>query len=300
MESSIEISDTEYREFNMNPFRKIRDFFHKVGAGFKRMGAETLPFTPVEKKYGIFGESGMYDRLRALLPDAVIKKSVCLDTETAKGEIDFLIVYQNKVFLVELKSWAGRVYQEGDRFYKEKESRGNQTYTKEMKSPFQQIRRNTYLIKQQFPDIWFEPAVVFQNSDSVNIEANTVPWFDKAEALADYIRNNGRQNRSLCIQYLLDHVATYDIMISSAWGLKEQACIVDASSLNFESDGRIIGKQEICEIRLTHYFSYDTVRLTLKNGTVVQAENENRVIRYKSNGKNGTVALGKIDYIEIG
>lgn len=59
-----------------------------------------------------------------------------LDENLAKGEIDFLVVYKFKVFVVELKTWRGDIYQDGEHFYQDKESSAGEKYTNELGNPF--------------------------------------------------------------------------------------------------------------------------------------------------------------------
>lgn len=162
----------------MEFFSGIKNFFKKVGAGISRSSGSSIPYTPAEKRVGNYGEEEVYDSLRRALPEATIFRSIVLDENLAKGEIDFLVIYKFKVFVVELKTWRGDIYQEGEQFYQDKESSAGETYTNELGNPFRQVKRNVYLIKQQFKSIWFEPAIIFIEADSVNINSD-ISWFDK-------------------------------------------------------------------------------------------------------------------------
>lgn len=94
----------------MGFFSGIKSFFKKVGIGISRLSGTSIPYTPAEKRVGNYGEEETYDLLKCALPEATIFKSVVLDENLAKGEIDFLIICKFKVFVVELKTWRGDIY----------------------------------------------------------------------------------------------------------------------------------------------------------------------------------------------
>lgn len=83
----------------MGFFSGIKSFFKKVGIGISRLSGNSIPYTPAEKRVGNYGEEETYDLLKCALPEATIFKSVVLDENLAKGEIDFLVIYKFKVLL---------------------------------------------------------------------------------------------------------------------------------------------------------------------------------------------------------
>ena len=278
---------------------KIKEFFHKINVGLERKAGDTLPRVSEEKEWGSMAEDQTYQKLRYMLPDAKIFKNVCLDSKKAKGEIDFLIVYDLKVFVIELKCWKGRIYQDGDIFYKEKDSY-EETFTKELRSPIRQLNGNIYKLKQKFNNIWFEKALLFLESESVSLEDDDFPYFTDIYNLIDYIKNEGEQNKPYAITYLLNNIKQYDLIISKGlWSGKEKHCIIDPYSLNFTINGTNITKNQIDNISISHNFSYDELRITLKNKNVLYTTEENKTILYIDNNQTYSVSTSKIDYIKI-
>lgn len=281
-------------------FSKVKNSFHKLKVGVERMVAEPLPEVSAEKEFGNFGESSTLLEIKKSLPDALILQSICLNPDDAKGEIDYLLVYQDKVFIIELKTWEGCVYQEGDNFYKDKVSKSGEVYQKEMKSPFRQIRGNICQIKQSFPKIWFEPIVLFQNCDSLSITEEKIKWYDDVKTMTYDIRISGKPNRHEDVQKMLKKLILYDVIKAEQLDEKEDTGIIDETAFIFSDGVKKYGKADIAEIIVTHHFSYDNLNIKLLNGTIVQTRNENSLIQYKQNGQTKSVALNKVDYIKIG
>lgn len=283
----------------MGIFNNIRNFFKRIGVGINRATGSSLPFTPPEKKVGNYSEVEVYNALRAKLPEATIIRNICLDSDTAKGDIDLLIIYEQKVFILELKSWRGSIYQEGDNFFQNKDSSSGINYTNERVNPFSQIKRNLFQIKQQFSNIWFTPVILFIKTDSVDINQD-IPWFTDIEELLTYIDTvQVRTNQESDISAIIKKVQSYDKLVSSTWFGKELSCIINENSLRFYLNQQEISKKDILSIKVKHHFSYDDAFITLKNTQEIKIRLENHKITYKENGKMKVVSLSKIDVIFV-
>lgn len=280
-------------------YNSIKSIIHKFHIGIDRIKGESLPYVSNEKKYGNKKEIEVYNFLCTQLPEAKIYKSICIDKESAKGEIDILLIYASKVFVIEVKSWKGKIYQEDDVFYKVKQSINGEQYREQMKSPFKQIKRSTYLIKQEFKNIWFEPIVLFQDCDEIHITEHFVCFIHLVDMIY-YIKEKGRNNSYADLQYMDNHLVSYDRLVSNKWFEKEQSCIIEESTLTFKIDSFFIEKKHIKYIKVEHYFSYDNLFITLKNNLIKQIKLDNHMISYRNNSFRNTISLSKVDYIFIG
>lgn len=283
----------------MGIFKCIKSLFQKIGLGISRATGSTLPFTPTKKKVGNYGEVRVYNELKTKLPEATIIRNVCIDSELAKGEIDFLIIYQAKVFVLEVKSWRGNIYQDGDQFFQDKESSGGDSYTNKQVNPFKQIKGSVFQIKQQFHNIWFEPVILFIRTDSININRD-IEWFTSVDELVNYINTvDVRTNKENHINSLIKNVRSYDKMTSSSWLGKELSCIIDESCLRFIINEKEITKNDIISIKVKHHFSYDEGLITLKNNEEIVFRFDDHKITYRNNEKSHVVSLSKIDAIFV-
>lgn len=283
----------------MRLFIAVRNFFKKFVIGIKRINGDSLPFTPTNKKVGSHAEIEVFNEIKQLLPNASVIKNVCIDEKLAKGEIDFVIVYKTKVFILELKAWRGRIYQEKEYFYQNKESSIGEVYTNEISNPFKQIKRNLYHIKQRFPNVWFEPLVLFVGPDDIEIN-ESIKWFISVSELVNYIKwCNTNTTHGYNIFELIKNIKSYDVITSSLSFGREIFCIINDSSLKFTVDSKIIKKTNIQSIRINHHFTYDDVEIKLINKEIIKVQLENYKIVYSQNEKRYSVSFSKIDYIEV-
>ncbi|NLN80279.1 MAG: NERD domain-containing protein [Erysipelotrichia bacterium] len=283
----------------MRIFNGIKNFFKKISLGISRTTGYSLPFTSSKKRVGNYGELEVYNELRTKLPEAIIIRNVCLNSKLAKGEIDFLIIYQAKVFVLELKSWRGNIYQDGDQFFQNKQSSGGNSYVNKLDNPFKQIKRNLYQIKQQFNNLWFEPIILFIETNSININRD-IEWFTSVDKLVNYINSvDIKTNNEYHINSMMEKIQSYDKIISSSRFNKELSCIIDDSSLRFIANEKEIIKDDIISIKVNHHFSYDDVIITLGNREEVLFRLNNHKITFRKNGKSDIVNLSKIDVIFV-
>ena len=111
----------------------IRDFFHKVKMGFVRVGETSIPHISSAKRYGNNGEEIFIEKLERFLPDCKIKRNIIINTNDGNAEIDSLVLYENKLFAIEVKRWKGRLTETEQGFIQEKTDR----WTGEIHSKYQ-------------------------------------------------------------------------------------------------------------------------------------------------------------------
>lgn len=276
---------------------------HQLAVGFKRIFiGRSIPHVSGQKSYGNQGENDFLNDLRASLPEAVIKSHVMVETNKGRCEIDALVRYNNKLFLIEVKHWKGVLIENEGYFISKKEDPYTaEIYTKEVKSPFHQIKRQAYLLKEMtHSNPWLNTLVFFCDCEQVNASDANV-WFDDFYQLVEYIKNDGKSSSPEEIDKCLFECKTADYIYASAlFGEKNLHCIIDPSSLIFDCSGRKITKDDIKKIKIEHHFSYDDVIIVLKTSEILTTTIENGSIRVLDNGVYHTYALAKIKWIWIG
>lgn len=111
----------------------------------------------------------MYDILNN---DDILLNNVELDVNGKEAEIDNLIINKNGIFIIEVKNYVGTLYGTADDYEweKEKTSPGGNVFTKQVKNPIRQIKRQVYILSQYLKEnnirIWIEGYAYFVNSNS--------------------------------------------------------------------------------------------------------------------------------------
>ena len=171
--------------------------FHKIGVGLKRVFfSSSVETISEEKSYGNVAEFDVKEELQLLLPNCIIKSNVLVNTPKGDCEIDLLICYENKLFIIEVKHWLGRIYEQNDCFIEEKDDRWtDEVHEKEIKSPFVQVKRQVHLLKEQTnSNPWINTVVFFADSEYVEASDDNA-WFTDIDDLANYIKNDGHKSR---------------------------------------------------------------------------------------------------------
>ena len=171
----------------------LRHFFHKVKLFFKRSFGSSIPYTTKKKSYGDIGEDKLVYDIRSRLPNCKIKRNILIQTEEGNAEIDCLVLYDDKLFAIEVKHWKGRVVECGDKLIKYKQDHWtDETHIKVLSSPFKQLGRAVRLLRRQIPcKAWVNKIVYFEGSDSIKTESDDV-WFDNIDELIAYMHNDGK------------------------------------------------------------------------------------------------------------
>lgn len=95
-----------------------------------------------------------------------------LEYKWEKTEIDNLIINKNGIFIIEVKNYNGTLCGDIDDFEwkKIKVSPGGNVFTKEVKNPIRQMKRQTYLLSRYLKEngirIWISPFAYFINDNS--------------------------------------------------------------------------------------------------------------------------------------
>lgn len=278
----------------------LREFFHTAKIGFTRLFEPSLPYTPEEKRYGNQGEDCFSRAIRSYLPNCQIKKNIIVQTAEGNAEIDCLILYQNKLFAIEVKSWKGRLVEKNGKFVQYKQdSWTDETHTKTLKSPFKQLGRAIHLIRTQIPiNAWLNAIVFFEGCDSVEIESDGV-WFDEISTLASYIEKNGKSSWGNGAADFFEKTIAADYLYSRSWN-NSLYCIVCEESLRFRTvDGISLTKQDIDSIAILHRWSYDELTITTHDGTIHTVKLENGSIYVIENGEKRRYAFSKLNHIQL-
>lgn len=281
---------------------EIRSFFHKIKMGFVRMNETSLPYVSSTKRYGNYGEDEFVSSLRYYLPDCKIKRNVIINTNEGNAEIDCLILFQNKIFAVEVKRWKGQLIETEQGFVQEKTDRWTgEIHSKYQKSPFKQLNRAIYLLRKQIPiRVWVNGIVFFEDNDFEGISTvSDNVWFDELKQLAEYIKTEGESSIPINAVHFFEKCVAADYLYSKSWD-KSLHCLIDNSSLNFETPNGSITRNNIKHIEISHHWSYDDLTIYLVNGSNCSFRQENAKIKVYENGEAQEYGLCKLDYIVIG
>lgn len=280
----------------------ILEFFHKIKMCFVRAKEKSIPNVSEVKRYGNYGEDEFTYMLRRELPTCKIKRNVVISTPEGNAEIDCLVLYQNKLFAIEVKRWKGRITEQEDGFLQEKTDRWTgQTYTKQLKSPFKQLTRAVHLLKKQIQiRAWVNTVVFFEDDEleSVSVFSDNV-CFCLYEKLSEHIRNEGEATLGTGAIDFFEKCTPADYLYAKEWD-KSLSCVINRASLKFETRRGVIPIDKIESIRIFHHWTYDKMKIKLINGSKRTVKLENAKVKVMDNGNSFTYALCKLDYIELG
>ena len=241
--------------------------------------------------------------LRRYLPSAQIKQSVIATTPEGQGEIDFLVLYKNKLFALEIKRWKGLIIEQEDGFIQQKRDRWTgEIHTKPQKSPFKQLGRAIYLLRRQVNiNAWINDIVFFIDDGLESVELLTdKPCFCDYQRLANYICHDGRESYGDNARLFFEKCSTADYIHATSWS-NSMRCVIDRSTLPLGDVNGTIRHSQINYIRIYHHWCYDTLHIALKDGQerTVTRENDKITVTDMS-GVTRSYALSKIDYIALG
>ena len=278
-------------------------FFKKLKTGFKRkFTGNKICLITEEKEFGNIAELSITTLIKKAIPNALIKTNIILNTSSGFGEIDCLILIDNRLFILEIKHWLGTIVEHDDYFISYKlDKYTNEYHKKELKSPFNQIKRQIKLLKEKTnSNPWINPIVFFVDADKIECESDNI-WFDNFDDLILYLKNDGYSSYNNQINNCWNNIKSSDYIYSSSFlGKRNLICIIDDNSLKFNTDKGFITKKNINFIYIKHHFSFDELFIHLKNGEIAYTTNEtcNIVVNYKNT--LSSYSLAKIDGINIG
>ena len=273
--------------------------FHKLAVGFKRFfGGKPLNYVSSEKLYGEEAEHDAFYFIKKAFPNALIKSNIILNTIYGQCEIDLLVAYNNKVFVIEVKHWKGVIEEDGRYFLSSKADRyTNEIHQKELKSPFIQIKRQINIIKKSTnTNLWINPIVYFEGAEEVICNSDDI-WFNDIPSLLDYIKNDGEASYYDQIKKCVSKLKSADLILSPSRNLY---CNILDNSLKFQTSSGIVTRNDIKKINIEHHFSYDILFITLKNNSVVNSKIENGLIRVDEGNIYNNYSFSKIDKIILG
>lgn len=277
----------------------VLSFFHKVKMYFIRCGEAPIPYSTSAEYYGAWGEDEFGYLLNSYLPDCRIKRNVIIETADGNAEIDCFVLYNNKLFAIEVKSWKGYLTETEEGFVQRKLDRWtDEIHTKYLKSPFKQLNRAIYLLKKQISTkAWINPVVYFENATSVSVDDNKV-YFSDIENLVSYIKNDGKETFGNKANLFFKACTVTDRLYSK---LRQKLdCIIPEKSLCFNTECGVLIKSDIRSIRIEHYWCYDTLKIETVDGKYYTIDIENGHIDVTVNSRYYKYAFCKLNYIQIG
>lgn len=277
----------------------IRNIFNRFVVGLERLLEPSIPHPTEEKEYGNVGEVDFIREIKSHLPNCKIKKNVIIHTLEGNAEIDCLILYENKIFAVEIKSWKGSIFEQDACFVQHKKDQWTgEVHSKNHKSPFKQLGRAIFLLRKQITEpVWINPIVFFKGADFVEINSDNV-WFDNREDFVSYIIKDGKNTRYDATNFFNNCVAA-DYLY---YNFKHQpvTCIICDEFLNFKTEmGRTISRCDIKEIKINHYWSYDELKIFTFSRKMYSLKRENSYVHIIDNGQKKKYSLRKVDYIKL-
>lgn len=278
----------------------IREIFHKIGVGFTRLGENSIPHISQAKRYGNWGEDEFVYHIKTYLPNCQIKRNIVIKTLEGNAEIDCLVLYNNKLFAIEIKRWKGELIERDGQFVQYKLDRWTgERHTKIHKSPFRQLGRAIYLLRKQIPEkAWINSIVYFEDAEKVSPN-NEYTWFDNIYNLTEYIQGDGQISYGNNAQAFFDKCIPADYLYSNSWD-KSLHCIICDDSLTFRTQNKLLKRSDISTISIKHHWSYDELYIKTHQGITYNIKLENEHIRVIENGYTHQYALCKLDYIELG
>ncbi|MBR0385621.1 MAG: NERD domain-containing protein [Erysipelotrichaceae bacterium] len=281
---------------------KRKALLHKLKIGIRRVLQSNNDHVNSMKLYGNHGELSFYTELYKSLPaSAEIKRNIIVRSENRDAEIDLLVIYNEKLFAIELKRWKGMITNHGDVFYQGKvnERGSGLIHRKKVRSPFKQLARSIYLLKEStIREVYINPIVYFLDNDDVHVHADS-PWFNDIDRLVRHIKNEGRRSRHEDIETFVGWLTIGD----KTYGRNDKhevTGIINSYSLQFETADRVIKKTDIDYIMVNHHFSYDDLDIHLRNGEAVTVQKDNGSMIMEHDRVHDTFYYSKIDLIVIG
>lgn len=266
------------------------------------MEGRSIPYVSSEKRYGDYGENAFINGILQALPSCRIKQNVIINSFAGNAEIDCLILYDNKLFAIEVKSWKGRLYECDGCFIQQKTDRWTgEVHNKRQKSPFKQLNRAIYLLKQQAKiNAWVNGVVFFNDEEFEGLFSETEDiWFNDYKELVNYIKNDGKSSVGRNAEKLFNECVTADFLCGRN-GANKLKGIIEGNTLIFLTPQGVITRDNIDHIKIVHHLSYDELHIALIGGGLSIINEENRFITVNDNGNLCDYALSKLDYIKIG
>jgi hypothetical protein len=122
------------------------------------------------------GEEQLSEKILELIPSCRVKNNIIIRTSEGNAEIDCLVLVGSRLFAIEVKRWKGDIIETDQCMIQKKVDQWtDEIHTKQHKSPFKQLGRAIYFLRNQVKSsAWVNPIVFFEDADSVHIESDGV------------------------------------------------------------------------------------------------------------------------------
>ena len=280
----------------------FKHFFHKIKMYFVRAKELRIPYIDKVKLYGDFGEEKFTELLCQELPSCKIKRNVIVSGKEGKAEIDCLVLYDDKLFAIEIKSWKGRIVEQEGEFLQEKtDCYTGEKHMKYLRSPFHQIERAIYLLKKSVPiKAWINAIVFFENNEltDISVDSNKV-WFNDIRNLVNYIRSEGKSSFGKTAKDFFDECVPADCLYGN-YSEQYLHCTINRDLFQIDTPQGVIVSENITSIRIIHHWWFDELWIKMSDGGKITCMQENAKIQVKCNGYDREYALCNLNYIEFG
>ncbi len=126
-----------------------------------------------QRQVGKQGEIEAWKFLQSVMrPNDHLLRNVALSYDGRRTELDLVVVNENGVFIIEVKNYKGILSGKEEDFEWEKvsQSRGGNFYSKQVKNPIRQVKRQIYLLAhylQYYGErVWVEGYVILLHNQS--------------------------------------------------------------------------------------------------------------------------------------
>ena len=130
---------------------------------------------------GVRGETVAINELITLSDEYLVFSNVHLHNGKFISEMDAIVIGPNGVFVVEVKGHNGVIEgsSEQDTWTQHKVGRRGGEYSKTMKNPIKQLKRNIYdlsqYLKQQGINVWIDGVIAFTAAEELKVSSPAVP-----------------------------------------------------------------------------------------------------------------------------
>ena len=285
-----------------------RQFFHKLGNTIACIGKRTFSKNvPYEEDWEIYGDEGekyVQCELNKLLPNANIFCNILtINDDRVIGEIDTLVILDDKIFAIEVKHYRGDIYEENGELYQDKPNA--ECVTRLPRNPFKQIKSNVYKFKNinNGEDYWINEAVFFVGADSIDIVSYD-NWFTNIDCLVEYMLNEGRPSKRTSIDYVVSKINCRDEIIGRGLWSKKRCDRIIRDVLTFENaEGQNVDidlhnvKKIIVE---KHRMSRDDLAIIMRDDSSIQVVATDTTISVKDYlGNIERYMFSKIDAVYL-
>lgn len=126
-----------------------------------------------QRQVGAKGEQEAWRLVQSVLrPNDHLLRNVAISYDDRRTELDLVVVNENGVFIIEVKNYKGTLLGKEDDFEWEKisQSRGGNFYSKQVKNPIRQVKRQIYLLAHYLQSygerVWVEGYVILLHNQS--------------------------------------------------------------------------------------------------------------------------------------